>query len=83
MKTPYYKIKIVANHFSITLHKSYIEYTSKFAEHLNFSLQLYKLNISLVSEDKGIIKGTFDNYFRCLDIAVEEQFRYYFSNKKV
>ena len=80
MKTPYYKIKIIGNHFSISLNKKYAKYIYSFATHLEFALQLYSVDIFFVSRDGMVIRGIFTD-FAGLKIAITEQIKYYFSNK--
>jgi len=81
MKKPYYTIKIVANHFSISLHKNYAKRIYNFADHLEFSLKLYELDITFVSRDTMVIRGTFNNAFISLERAIIEQVNVEFSER--
>ena len=81
MKTPYYKIKIYKNQFSISLNKKYAKYIYSFATHLEFALQLYSADVSFVSRDTMTIRGTFNDVFTSVERAIIEQIQYYFSNK--
>lgn len=84
MKNSNFKIKIKGNRFYISLNKRYKEYIYSLADHLEFSLKWYDVDIFSVNKVYLTIQGVFnEDKIDSLETAVTEQFNYHFSNKEL